>query len=115
MSESFHGSLEDAPVAKEEILQLLKSEGKSTAAIECVVRWVEQRQAEIEKIPSKEKCAKASIEFDIEYAELFKEAGLLEDAWSILNDSIDRAVAFGELLLADQIRKLMGELENTPD
>lgn len=115
MSESFHSSPESAPVAKEEILQLLKNEGKSTTAIEHIVRWVEQRQAEIEKITPKEMYAKASIEFDIEYAELFKEAGLLEDAWGILNDSIDRAVAFGELLLADQIRKLIGELENTPD
>ena len=101
-------------IEKQQVVDAFKEKGKEdTEALELLKTWYQQGLDKIEVIPSKEECGKASIEFDIEYANLLQEAGLLQEAWEVLNDSLDKANNFREEEFLQQMKDIMKNLESS--
>ncbi len=103
---------EQAPkpdIEKEEVIKTLKENPEN---LELLKSWYQQSLEKVEAIVSPEESGEASILFDIEYATLLKEAGLFEEAWNVLNDSVDKASNFKQENLLQQMKDLMKEIES---
>ena len=113
MSESFPiPTPENNKKSREEILSALKTKGiEDFETKEWLSKYIEESRLEVEKITDKKEHYRASIECSIRNAELFYDAGYLQEAFDGLLDTLEIARQAGEEDLSDKINALLDEIE----
>jgi hypothetical protein len=95
-------------IEKATVLDLLRAKGfEDGEAKEAVMRWTEQREAEVNAINT----SRAAIEFNIERAELYIAVGDKEGALDCLHDARMQAHQENEGALYADILEKMDEIE----
>lgn len=112
MFESFPSNQESNKKSREEILDALKTKGVEDAETkEWLSTYIEESRLEVEKITDKKEHYRASIECSIRNAELFNEAGYVQEAYDDLLDTLEIAHQAGEEDLSEKIKLILGEIE----
>lgn len=98
--------------SREEILEALKTKGlEDPETKEWLLAYIEESRLEVEKITSKKEHYRASIECSINNAQLFYEAGYIQEAFDDLVDTLEIAYQAGEDDLCEKIKTLLEEIE----
>ncbi len=110
--ENHLNSSEKAPIDRQEVINRLKDYGiEDETTRELFGNWVDQVRESADSITNREEVCTARAENEITIAQACIEAGYLEEAWDILNETIDLAVNIPDRVLVDRIDKLMAEID----
>lgn len=101
---------ERIPTKREDVLESLKANIQNPNW-ELFDKWVKERAINEKTIKDHKEYEKASINFSIENAQLLMEAGLLQEAYDELNETIDYAVGVQDYESHDHINDLMDEIK----
>jgi hypothetical protein len=98
--------------SREEVVGLLKEKGiGDSVAREALSKYIEESRLAVEKITDKKEHYKASIECSISNAELFYEAGYIQEAYDDLLETLEIAHQAAEEELVSKINILLDEIE----
>lgn len=112
--ESFSNNQESAPISREAVLDALKINGKEDLVFKDLFeKWINQKGVERKNIPplEKEKIFTFDMELAIDTALLYRDAGLLNEAWEELNTAGEIAFNAGRDDTCDRLHGLLDELE----
>ncbi len=102
---------EHGPVSREAVLAALKANKEDPTTKELLSAWADQNIAEREKVTDKVEFYTVAIESSIDMALLYRDAGLLEEAWEELNTTGEIAYNAHRDDICDRIQALMDEIE----
>jgi len=67
------------------LIEALRTKGiEDKETLEMLIAWTEKKEQEVERIGTRE----AQLDFEIDRAELYREAGLIEEALQALDDAL---------------------------
>ncbi len=91
-----------------EVVERLKRDGiQNPEAKEYLLGWIDQEQAAVDKIGT----SKATLEFNIVWAKVYRDAGLIEDAREAFMQASEQAYQERDEVLYNQIEDEMDKLK----
>lgn len=105
-------SSEKAPVDRQEVINRLKDYGlEDQTTKELLIQWEEQVRLSIKSGTGREEKKKLTVKTEIEIAQMYAEAGLIETALDTYENAYEFANNAGEYELCEEIQVLANNLQ----